>query len=73
MEDLGLDWLEAKKHLDSDDWKEVLENNRLTMYVGDCWGVPSFRIIDGKDSFTTWGQDRIWLLEEEIIKRLNNL
>ena len=65
--------MEAKKHLDSDDWKEVLENNRLTMYEGDCWGVPSFRIIDGKDSFTTWGQDRIWLLEEEIIKRLNNL
>jgi len=73
IEDLDLDWLEAKKHLDSDDWKEVLENNRLTMYEGDCWGVPSFRIIDGKDSFTTWGQDRIWLLEEEIIKRLNNL
>ncbi|GIS75964.1 MAG: hypothetical protein CM1200mP12_16830 [Gammaproteobacteria bacterium] len=27
--------------------------------------------VDGDKTFTTWGQDRIWLIEEEIIKRLN--
>ena len=71
IKDLGLEWAEAKKHLDTDHWKIVLEENRLTMYKGNSWGVPSFRIVDDGDAFTTWGQDRIWLVEEEIIKRLN--
>ena len=70
-EDLGLDWEEAQKHLDTGDWKDELEKNRLTMYEGNSWGVPSFRLVDGDKTFTTWGQDRIWLIEEEIIKRLN--
>jgi len=71
IENLGLDWKEAQKHLDTDDWKDELEKNRLIMYEGDSWGVPSFRLVDGDKTFTTWGQDRIWLIEEEIIKRLN--
>ena len=71
IEDLELDWTEAQKYLDTDDWKDELEKNRLIMYEGDSWGVPSFRIVDGDKTFTTWGQDRIWLIEEEIIKRLN--
>ena len=71
IEDLGLDWKEAQKHLDTDDWKDELEKNRLIMYEGNSWGVPSFRLVDGDKTFTTWGQDRIWLIEEEIIKRLN--
>ena len=71
IKDLGLEWAEAEKHLDTDHWKIVLEENRLTMYKGNSWGVPSFRIVDDGDAFTTWGQDRIWLVEEEIIKRLN--
>ena len=73
VEDLGLDWKVAEKHLDTDQWHKVLEENRLTMYKGNSWGVPSFRIVDGEDTFTTWGQDRIWLVEEEIIKRLKKL
>jgi len=71
IEDLGLDWKEAQKHLDTDIWKDILEKNRLIMYEGDSWGVPTFRLVDGDKTFTTWGQDRIWLIEEEIIKRLN--
>ena len=71
IEDLELDWMEAQKYLDTDDWKDELEKNRLIMYEGDSWGVPSFRLVDGDKTFTTWGQDRIWLIEEEIIKRLN--
>ena len=71
IEDLGLKWAEAKKHLDTGNWKEVLEENRLIMYEGYSWGVPSFRLVGGGDTFTTWGQDRIWLIEEEIINRLN--
>ena len=66
-----MEWNEAEKHLDSDGWKEILEKNRLIMYEGYSWGVPTFRIVDGEENFTTWGQDRIWLVEDEIIKRLN--
>ena len=51
--------------------KDELEKNSVIMYEGDSWGVPSFRLVDGDKTFTTWGQDRIWLIEEEIIKRLN--
>ena len=71
IEDLGLDWNEAQKHLDTDNWKDELEKNRLIMYEGNSWGVPTFRLVDGDKTFTTWGQDRIWLIEEEIIKRLS--
>ena len=71
IEDLGLNWAEAEKYLNSNDWKEILEKNRLIMYEGYSWGVPTFRIVDGEENFTTWGQDRIWLVEDEIIKRLN--
>ena len=71
IEDLGLDWNEAQKHLDTDNWKDELEKNRLIMYEGNSWGVPTFRLVDGDKTFTTWGQDRIWLIEEEIINRLN--
>ena len=60
IEDLELDWTEAQKYLDTDDWKDELEKNRLIMYEGDSWGVPSFRLVDGDKTFTTWGQDRIW-------------
>ena len=67
----SVDWKEAQKHLDTDIWKDILEKNRLIMYEGDSWGVPTFRLVDGDKTFTTWGQDRIWLIEEEIIKRLN--
>ena len=52
-------------------WRKILENNLQEMYEGNCWGVPSFKLTDknNKNPFYQWGQDRIWLIEEEIIKR----
>ena len=69
---LDLDWKEIKKALNTKDWKKVLNDNLEDMYAGDCWGVPSFKITDedGSDPFYVWGQDRMWLLKEEINKRL---
>ena len=51
--------------------QKILENNLQEMYEGNCWGVPSFKLTDknNKNPFYQWGQDRIWLIEEEIIKR----
>ncbi len=71
--DLGLDWRKIKKDLNSKHWKKILNDNVQDMYSGNCWGVPSFKITDedGTDPFYVWGQDRIWLLKEEIARRLS--
>jgi 2-hydroxychromene-2-carboxylate isomerase len=70
---LGLEWDEIKKTFKSHSWKKDLDNNLKEMYEGNCWGVPSFKITneDGSDPFYAWGQDRMWLIKEEINKRLN--
>lgn len=69
---LDLDWSEIKKELNTRRWKKVLDQNLKDMYSGNCWGVPSFKITDsdGSNPFYVWGQDRMWLLKEEINKRL---
>ena len=68
---LKLDWSEVKKHLNSKQWKKDLNHNLQEMYAGNCWGVPSFKLTDenGENPFYVWGQDRMWLIQEEITKR----
>ena len=72
--ELGLDWQTIKKDLNTKYWKKVLNDNVEDMYSGNCWGVPSFKITDqdGGNPFYIWGQDRMWLLKEEIFKRLGS-
>ena len=69
---LGLDWSIIKNDLNTKQWKHDLELNLKDMYSGNCWGVPSFKVTDedGSNPFYAWGQDRIWLIKEEIAKRL---
>ena len=73
VKELELDWSIIKKDLNTRHWKNVLKSNLEDMYAGNCWGVPSFKItdLDGSNPFYVWGQDRIWLLKEEIAKRVN--
>jgi len=68
---LKLDWSEVKKHLNSKQWKKDLNHNLQEMYAGNCWGVPSFKLTDddGGNPFYVWGQDRMWLIQEEVAKR----
>ena len=70
--DLELDWQVIKKDLNTNRWKKILNDNVEDMYAGNCWGVPSFKIADqdGSNPFYVWGQDRMWLLKEEIFNRL---
>ena len=72
VERLELDWSIINKDLNTKKWKKVLDDNLKDMYAGNCWGVPSFKItdLDGADPFYVWGQDRMWLLKEEINRRL---
>jgi 2-hydroxychromene-2-carboxylate isomerase len=75
VERAGLSWEEARKHLDGDDWREELEQNRAALLEHGLWGVPSFRLVGdgGEPDFCTWGQDRIWRVEEEVRRRLGVL
>jgi len=73
VEAAGLSWRDAKPHLGTDAWKaEVAENQRVMTEDMQLWGVPSFRISGpgSEPDFTAWGQDRLWLVAEEIKKRI---
>jgi len=64
VENAGLDWSAARDQLGSDTWRAEAEANREEMMRLGVWGVPSFRV----GNVITWGQDRLWLMEEELIK-----
>lgn len=72
VEAAGLTWAEALPHLDSRDWEVEMEANVQAMIAAGSWGVPTLRLpaAEGEPEYTVWGQDRIWLIEEEIQRRL---
>ncbi len=72
VERAGLNWAEALKRLDNTDWEAEMETNVQDMIAAGSWGVPTLRLARDGDhpDFTVWGQDRLWLIEEEIIQRL---
>ena len=72
--DLGLPWDKIRVELNSDNWRSILEKNLKDMYSGNSWGVPSFKLtnFDNSNPYYQWGQDRLWLIENEIIDRLSN-
>jgi 2-hydroxychromene-2-carboxylate isomerase len=73
VERAGLSWQEARARLDGDEWRGELEENRQAMLGAGLWGVPSFRIpaADGHPEYSTWGQDRLWRVEQEVLRRAN--
>lgn len=74
VEDAGLDFEEARKHLDDPNWRDELEANRRVMYEElGVWGVPSYRLQGpaGEPDLCVWGQDRLWLVAAEIRRRLS--
>ena len=58
----GLDWTAAKTTLRSEDWRAEAEANRVEMMDYGIWGVPSFRVGET----ITWGQDRLWVVEDVL-------
>jgi 2-hydroxychromene-2-carboxylate isomerase len=66
VERAGLDWRQARRWMANEDWRVVVEENRQAMFAEDLWGVPSFRF----GQLATWGQDRLWLVEDAIIESL---
>ena len=66
VEEAGLDWSEGRGYLDDPAWREEAERNREELFDLGLWGVPSFRV----GSVATWGQDRLWVLEDEYRRLL---
>ena len=68
VEGAGLNWSVAKTLVGQDGWQDELEANRLMMYEGGLWGVPSFRLLDNHKGtiVALWGQDRLWLIANII-------
>jgi 2-hydroxychromene-2-carboxylate isomerase len=73
VERAGLRWDEALTHLDREGWRDELELNREQLLALGLWGVPSFRLLGrpGEADYSTWGQDRLWRVEQEIRRRLS--
>ena len=71
VERAGLDWAAASREILNDHWEAELEENLEAMLAENLWGVPSFRVSGGTraGSFACWGQDRIWRVETEIVRR----
>lgn len=69
----GLDWSRAQAHLDRDGWRDELERNREALLALGLWGVPSFRVpaSGAEPELATWGQDRLWLVERALRRRLS--
>jgi 2-hydroxychromene-2-carboxylate isomerase len=72
VERAGLSWDEALDHLGNDDWRLELEGNRVDLFQAGQWDTPTFRIEGGKVKgvFITRGQDRLWLVEEDLRRRM---
>ncbi len=71
VEQAGLPWREASQHLDRDEWRGELEANRAALFALGLWGVPSFCVRGAYAApYATWGQDRLWRVDEEIRARL---
>lgn len=63
----GLTAAEVVDALRDDAWRAVAEANRQEMLALGVWGVPSFRIDDRP---ALWGQDRLWMVEQDLIEAL---
>jgi len=74
VEKAGLDWQEARNHLNDTEWHSELEQNRLSMYGFGSWGVPSYQLLDanGESVLAVWGQDRLWLVAKSIVDLITN-
>jgi len=65
VERVGLDWDQARLALKDQVWRQIAEQNRQEMFALGLWGVPSFKVGDT----AVWGQDRLWAVQQALLKR----
>ncbi len=74
VERSGMGWDELHDAARGTDVQTMLDENLEVMLRESLWGVPSFRVtggrVDGEErAFACWGQDRLWRVEDEIVRR----
>jgi 2-hydroxychromene-2-carboxylate isomerase len=60
----GIREAEVRAAIEDQSWKDEAKANREALTDLGLWGVPAIRI----GSYSTWGQDRIPMLEAEIAR-----
>ncbi|MBW2720206.1 MAG: DsbA family protein, partial [Deltaproteobacteria bacterium] len=60
----GISEPEVRAAIEDSSWKEKGKANREALTDLGLWGVPSLHI----GAYSTWGQDRIPILEAEIAR-----
>ena len=63
-ERVGISGAEVRAAIDDRSWKEKGKTNREALTELGLWGVPAIRI----GSYSTWGQDRIPMIEAEFAR-----
>jgi 2-hydroxychromene-2-carboxylate isomerase len=64
----GMQAVEVQQALRNEAWRVQAESNRADMFARGVWGVPAFR-VDERPAL--WGQDRLWMLEEDLLSVLS--
>lgn len=48
-------------------WQQEAEDNRQALFDAGLWGVPGLVLrLDGRTLCVTWGQDRLWGIEDAL-------
>ena len=63
----GLTGAETTAALADESWRVTAEENRAALFDAGLWGAPTYR-VNGGDAH--WGQDRLWALEEDIVRAM---
>ena len=61
----GLNADQVNAALADETWRALAEQHRKELVSTGLWGVPSFR-VSGLPAY--WGQDRLWCLEDDLIR-----
>ena len=61
----GLTDAQVAAALADESWRDAAEANRAALFDAGFWGAPTYRVNGG---VAHWGQDRLWALEEDIVR-----
>ncbi len=66
VERAGLDWAALRPALADEAWRDWAARHRAELEAHGQYAAPTFAL----GGYVTWGQDRLWVLEREIERRL---